>query len=103
MVVQTDATHNYQAGMNVAFLIPTRFGMQELNDLNGYVLSVTSDTMSISIDSTNFSSFSYPSPLPSAYTPPSVFANAEGPQIPGALPYGNQESFDGCIYNAGQI
>ncbi len=102
MVLTTVNTHNYPAGVNVSFLIPSIFGMQQLNGLNGNILSVTSNTMTIGINTNNFSPFAYPSPLPSAYSPPSVFANASGPYLPPTpLPYGNQDSFEGTIYNAG--
>src|SRR5689334_2662042 len=76
MVLTTSQDHIYPAGVNVAFHIPKAFGMQELNSLNAEILSVTSNTMTINIDSTNFSPFAYPFPLPSAFTPPTVYANA---------------------------
>jgi len=102
MVVTTVDNHGYVAGMMVAFLIPVQFGMVDLNKLNAQVLSITDDTLTINLDSTNFSVFSYPSPLPSAYTPPSVIPNGSGPYLPPPpLPYGNQDSFEGVIYNAG--
>ena len=101
MVLTTENTHNYPAGVNVSFLIPSMFGMQQLNGMNGNILSVTSNTMTIGINAINFTPFAYPGSLPSAYTPPTVFANAEGPQPIPSLPYGNQESFEGTIFNAG--
>jgi len=103
MVVTTTEDHGYVAGMNVTFLIPSQFGMVQLNNLNVQVLEVTSDTLTIDLDSSNFSVFSYPSPLPSAYTPPSVIPNSSGKYLPPfPLPYGNQDSFEGVEYNAGQ-
>ena len=102
MVVTTVEDHGYVAGMNVTFFIPIQFGMVQLNGRNGQVLSLTSDTLTININSLNFSVFSYPSPLPSAYTPPSVIPNASGPYLPPQpLPYGNQDSFEGVIFNNG--
>ena len=102
MVVTTLNDHGYVAGMMVTFLIPTQFGMVELNKINAQVISITDDTLTINLDSTNFSIFSYPSPLPSAYTPPSVIPNSSGPYLPiQPLPYGNQDSFEGVIYNDG--
>lgn len=103
MVVTTVANHGYVAGLNVVFLIPTQFGMQELNMLNGDILSVTSNTLTIAIDSTHFSLFSYPLSLPYAYTPPSVIPNASGGLVPPQpLPYCNEKPFEGAIWNAGQ-
>jgi hypothetical protein len=102
MVVTTVRNHGYIAGMMVRFLIPSSFGMVELNGLNAQVLALTDDTLSIDIDSTNFSSFSYPSPLPSAYTVPSIIPTSSGPYLPPKpLPEGNQNSFEGVIYNNG--
>jgi|HubBroStandDraft_2_1064218.scaffolds.fasta_scaffold00031_15 hypothetical protein len=102
LIVVTLNDHNYVIGMMVRFLIPTQFGMQELNGLDGQIVGLTLNTLSIDIDSTNFSTFSYPSPLPSAYTPPSVIPNSSGPYLsPLPLPYGNQDSFEGSIYNGG--
>jgi hypothetical protein len=103
MVVTTIDNHNYVAGMNVTFLIPTQFGMVQLNGINVQILSVTNDTFTVDLDSTNFTPFAYPSPLPSAYTLPSVIPNSSGKYLPPTpLPYGNQDSFEGTIYNAGQ-
>lgn len=102
MVVTTVDDHGYRAGMMVRFLIPTQFGMVELNELNAQVLELTDDTLTINLDSRNFSVFSYPSPLPSAYTPPSVIPNSSGPYLPPEpLPFGNQDSFEGTIFNNG--
>lgn len=102
MVLTTTQNHGYTAGMMVRFLIPPGFGMIELNAVNAQVLAITADTLSIDIDSTNFSSFSYPSPLPSAYTNPSVIPNSSGSYLPPKpLPEGNQNSFEGVIYNNG--
>lgn len=102
MVITTSFPHHYVAGLDVRFLIPTMFGMQELNTLNAQILSTTSNTLTINLDSTNFSVFSYPNPLPLAYTNPSVIPNASGPYLPPQpLPYGNQDSFEGTVYNNG--
>jgi hypothetical protein len=102
MIVTTVIDHGYVAGMDVTFQIPTQFGMVELNGKNVQVLSITTDTLTIDLDSTNFSVFSYPSPLPLAYTPPTVIPNSSGKYLPPLpLPYGNQTSFEGVIYNNG--
>lgn len=102
MVVTTVNNHGYVAGVNVTFLIPPQFKMTQLNNINAQVMQVSSNTLTINLDSRNFSVFAYPSPLPSAYTPPSVIPNSSGPYLPPLpLPYGNQDSFEGAIYNAG--
>jgi hypothetical protein len=104
MVVTTVNAHDYVAGMNVTFLIPTQFGMRQLNNINAQVLIASGTSLTINLDSTSFSVFAYPSPLPSAYTPPSVIPNASGPYLPPTpLPYGNQISFEGTIFNDGVV
>lgn len=102
MVVTTLNDHDYVAGMMVTFLIPNQFGMVELNTVNAQVISLTSNTLTINLDSTRFLPFAYPSPLPSAYTLPSIIPNSSGSYLPPLpLPYGNQDSFEGVIFNNG--
>lgn len=101
-VVTTINNHEYVAGMKVRFLIPTQFGMIQLNVVNVQVIAITADTLTLDLDSNNFDGFSYPNPLPLAYTPPTVIPNSSGVYLPPQpLPYGNQNSFEGVIYNAG--
>jgi len=101
-VLTTVNDHNYVAGMMVTFLIPSSFGMVQLNGQNIQVLSVTNNTLSLNVDTTSYTPFAAPSPLPNAYTPASVIPNSSGPYLqPQPLPYGNQDSFDGVIFNNG--
>lgn len=103
-VVTTVNNHNYQPGMMVRFLIPLSFGMPQLNIITSQIISITSNSFSLALDSTNFYPFGYPSPLPSAYSPPSVIPNSSGPYLPPTpLPYGNQDNFTGVTYNAGEV
>lgn len=103
-VLTTVDDHGYVAGMNVSFLIPIQFGMVQLNNQNIQVLSVTSNSLTLNIDSSNYTPFAYPSPLPDAYTPPSVIPNSSGKYLPPLpLPFGNQTSFEGTIYNSGEV
>ena len=103
-VVTTVNNHRYPPGVDVTFLIPIPFGMTQLNGLNIQVISVTNNTLSLNIDSSRFTPFAYPSPLPSAYTPPSVIPSNSGVYLPPLpLPYGNEKSFEGVIYNSGEV
>jgi hypothetical protein len=98
-VLTTVDDHGYQAGINVTFLIPIQFGMTQLNNQNIQVLSVTNNTLTLNIDTSNYTPFAYPSPLPQAYTQPSVIPNSSGKYLPPLpLPYGNQISFEGVIW-----
>lgn len=102
MVVTTANDHGYVAGMMVRFLIPIAFGMVELNARDGQVIAVTNNSLTVNLDSTSFTPFAYPSPLPGAYTNPSVIPNSSGPYLPPQpLPFGNQDSFEGTVYNQG--
>lgn len=101
-VLTTVVNHGYQAGMIVTFLIPNQFGMVQLNGRNVQVLDITPNTLTLNIDTTGFTPFSYPSPLPISYTPPSVIPNSSGSYLaPFPLPYGNQDSLQGAVYNNG--
>jgi hypothetical protein len=104
MVVTVSDTIGYVVGMEVRFLIPEEFGMQQLNDVqSAQVIDKTSNTLTINLDSTHFGVFAYPGVLPHSYSLPTVIPNSSGPYLPPLpLPYGNQTSFEGVIYNAGQ-
>lgn len=103
-VLTTTVDHHYVAGMMVTFFIPSPFGMVQLNGQNIQVLSVTNNTLTLNVDTRNYTPFSYPSPLPEAYTNPSVIPNSSGMYLPPLpLPSGNQTSFEGVEYNNGAI
>lgn len=104
MVVTTTTDHHYPAGVKVRFNIPGQFGMVQLNGVESQVLAVTSNTLTVNLDSRNYAPFTYPSPLPEAYTPPVVIPDSSGPYLPPLpLSYGNQDSFEGVIYNNGLL
>lgn len=104
MMVTTSENSNYHPGLMVTFKIPPSFGMIQLNGLNVQVIDVTDTEITCNVDSTGFTPFSYPSPLPSAYTAPTIIPNSSGPPLaPAPLPYGNENTFEGTIYNGGLI
>ncbi len=104
MVITTTEDHHYPAGVKIRFQIPSQFRMVQLNGVQSQVLSVTNNTLTINVDSRNYTPFTYPSPLPEAYTPPVVIPDSSGPYLPPLpLPYGNQDSFEGVIYNNGLL
>lgn len=101
-VVTTVFNNHYVPGMNVTFLIPQQFGMQQLTNLVVQVLAVSGTSISLNLDSTNFTPFAYPLNLPFSYTPPSVIPSSSGVQLPPQfLPYGNENGFEGAIFNEG--
>ena len=104
MVVTTVNNSNYNPGMGVTFNIPVAFGMTQLNGVNALVTNVSGTAVTCNIDSRGFTPFAAPSPLPNAYTTPTIIPNSTGqPQPPLPLPYGNENSFNGSIFNGGQI
>ena len=102
MVVTTTTDHHYVAGMKVRFNIPSMFGMIQLNDQESQVLAVTSNMLTVNLDSRNYTPFAYPTLLPEAYTPPVVIPDSSGAYLPPLpLPLPDQNSFEGVIYNNG--
>lgn len=63
-VVKTsiDPTNYYSVGMKVTFNVPDSFGMVELSGLTGTItaLNAADYTMTVDIDSTNFTAFAFP-------------------------------------------
>ncbi len=59
-VVTVSTVHNYIANQLVKFSIPKSFGFQEGNQITSQILSVTSYTMTLALDSQIFSPFSFP-------------------------------------------
>ncbi len=103
-VLTTTVDHGYVAGMMVTFLIPPSFGMVQLNNLTLQVLSVTANTLSLNVDTTSFAPFVAYDPSPNAFTPASVIPQSSGAYFaPLPLPYGNENSFEGVIYNSGLV
>jgi hypothetical protein len=66
--VTTTVAHNYQPGITARFDIPLGFGMQQLNQQVGTILSVpTSTTFTISVDTRKYDPFVLPSGFPPPY------------------------------------
>lgn len=104
MIVTTIQDHHYTAGMRVRFNIPGMFGMVQLNGVESQILSITNNTLTVNVDSRNFTPFAYPSPVPEAYVEPVIIPDASGKFLP-PLPYPEptQTSFEGVIYNNGAV
>jgi hypothetical protein len=102
-VVTTEYPHFYVAGMTVSLLIPPQYGMQQLNNRVIQVLAVTTNTLTLNVNSLGYTPFAYPAQQPTAFTNPTVFAVSSGPYLspPPPLPYGNNDSFEGVVYNNG--
>lgn len=60
--VEFSVTHGYSVGQQLRFSIPDEWGITELDGLKGFVTAVntTNNTVTVDIDSTSFSAFSWP-------------------------------------------
>lgn len=82
-VVTCSVDHGYKVGSQIRFSVSSSFGMTEINGLVGNVVAVdtvtgTTNTFTVDIDSTNFTTFAFPT---------SAIAN-QGVQFPQAIPLG---------------
>lgn len=76
-VITTSVNHGFVVGNQVNFLIPQQWGIGELSNVKGIVLATTANTVTVNINSANFSPF---------VTPASYY---EYPQI---IPVGDQNT-----------
>ena len=62
LVTFTNSIENtYFVGMNIYFVIPQNYGMQQLNDKFAQIIGINSNVFTVNIDSTNFDPFMVPS------------------------------------------
>lgn len=63
MVVTVTTPNSYVAGQKVHFTVPFNYGMTQLNQVTGEILSVSSSNLilTVAINSTQFDSFTIPS------------------------------------------
>lgn len=94
-VVTFTADHDFTVGEIVSFRVTKDFGMFQMNNKNALVLSTTSDTITVDVDSTSWDAFDY-SQLDAAGTSPPVCV----PCCSGIVPSSNparinlQDAFD---------
>jgi hypothetical protein len=61
--VTTVSDHNYVINQQVQFFIPSQWGMRQLNQLKGYVLTIpTSNEFTVNINTSQFDAFITPTP-----------------------------------------
>lgn len=78
-VVTTSVDHGFVVGNSVQFVIPLQWGIRQLSGKTGYVLSTTSDTVTVNIDSSQFDSFSTPIvTLPTVIDQPQILPVGDG-------------------------
>lgn len=69
-VISFTANHDYIIGEIVSFRVGSPFGMSEINNLKGKILSSTSDTITVDIDTTTWTAFDYSLINTSGTSPP---------------------------------
>ena len=93
-VVTLSVTHGFTVGQKVRFIVPSAFGMSEIDGLIGEVtaISTASNTITVDIDSSAFTAFAFPA----SGTVPFTFAQV--------VPVGENNAFlDGAVRNVGFI
>lgn len=119
MVVTTLVQQNYQIGDVVRFMIPTQFGMQQLNSgSNGLPIQLTVSavnnavgTQSVTfanVDSSAYTAFAWAAAASYPYGLPVMIPQGEGNTnnligvVPSPLPYGNQNILGFARQNTAQ-
>lgn len=60
VVTVSNQPHAFVVGQEVEFVIPDQWGMTELSGLRGYVTAISDSTLTVNINSSSFTAFSYP-------------------------------------------
>jgi len=59
-LVTADQNHGFVIGNEVTFQIPPQWGMFQLNGMSGFVTAITSNTITVNINTSNFNAFVVP-------------------------------------------
>lgn len=97
--VTTSVTHGYSVGEEVRMYVPSPAnGMTQINDLQGTIVAVnlTTNTFTLDIDSSSFTSFAWPVAADSPYTPAQCMAF-------GSVAAGNLTLLDDATRNESEI
>ena len=93
-VVTTVENSPYSVGEIVSFRVSSPYGMTEINNLSGRVLSVSSNQFTIEIDTLGFTSFVYP-PIGEVVIPAVAVPAGSGIVPNSSIPMTNlQDVFD---------
>lgn len=77
--------HDFIVGEIVSFRVTPKFGMFQINNRTGIVTSLTSDTITVDIDSSDWDAFDY-SLLDTSGTTPPVCVPCCSSKVPGSNP-----------------
>ncbi len=98
-------THEFTVGQRVTFSVSSSNGMIQLNGLRAQILAIntTTNSITVNIDSTGFTAYSWPSPAATlTFTPGQVIPFGDAP-LTLANPGGDQSVLDGATDNRAQI
>lgn len=76
-LVTFTADHTFVLNELISFRVSQAYGMKEINERRGKVIALTSDTVTVDIDSSNFTAFNVPVDL-SETTPPVAVPSSSG-------------------------
>jgi len=76
-VITTTVDHGYVAGQLIRLRVPSEFGMTQMDNLVGTVVSVTDSTITTDINSSAFTAFAWPLTAAGAFTPAQVIPFGE--------------------------
>lgn len=97
--VTTVENSPYSVGELVSFRVSSPYGMTEINNLSGRVLSVSSNTFTVEIDTLGFRAFVYP-PVGEVIVPAVVVPAGSGIVPDSDIPMTNlQDAFDNVALN----
>jgi len=107
-VITLSVTHQYTVGQEVRIIVPSAFGMTEMNNQLGIITAIntTNNTITVNIDSSGFTAFAFPSSATAALgvSFALVVPVGEGAVNSTSQPYGNllddatrNTSFNGVI------
>lgn len=81
-VITMSVTHGYKVGQAVRIVVPAAFGMVEMNNLLGNITAIdttttSGNTITVDIDSSSFTAFSFPLTAAGAFSPAEVIPVGE--------------------------
>lgn len=76
-VVTLSVTHGYKVGQEVKFVVPSQYGMTQMNGLRGTITAIdttttTGNTITVNIDSSSFTTFAFPVTAVNPFSPAMV-------------------------------
>lgn len=77
-IVTFTANHDFTAGENIGFRVTKPFGMFEINQQIGLVLTITPTTVTVNIDTTNYTPFTYALINTKGTSPPCCVPSSSG-------------------------